>query len=335
MRLIHTIAEELRRSFEDKLASSRAAALTARGRVQGESLRRSALRAVGLPSALTYVDAEPSLGAVPAVDRRPLTSSEHRAVERALDVLPAFPRNVLNGCQSRAHVTFLKLETAAPGKVFKIWLFSEQLVAPVDRSSIDYTLQNGWTSRWNYHVAVAYTAPDGQNLVVDTLLSPRAQRLEAWARRFVYRGHALAMFTSGQSYSFYLAPRTIHGVTHEVLSGFYPYSGVTQQSRDGAKAIAADALSLAFAEGRCAHCSWERYRADALSLIAVVAPYLPVPTWQEAAACEHGCHDLRERAPSAACPPLVVPLRAQPPDECREAVELFRSQVVAWAAAGL
>jgi hypothetical protein len=143
------------------------------------------------------------------------------------------------------------------------------------------------------------------------------------------------MFTAGRSYSFYLSPRMIRGLPCDVLGGFYPYAGVTQKSRDGAKAIAADALSLAFAEGRCGRCAWASDRADAISLIAAVAPYLPVPTWHEALACENACHSLRERSPGALCPPLIVPAREPPPDECKEAFELFQRHVVTWAATGL
>jgi hypothetical protein len=151
----------------------------------------------------------------------------------------------------------------------------------------------------------------------------------------VYRGFAVAMFTTGQSYSFYVSPLTVRGFTRNMFSGFFAYTGVTQQSRDGAKAIAADALALAFANGRCSRCAWAKDKADAIALIGAASAYLPVPTWHEAAAQEEACQSLREGAPNAACPPLVVPARSTPPEECQEAFQLFRRHVGTWASAGL
>lgn len=325
MRLIDSIARELRGSVRSRLAEVGSELSALRRRSLGDALDRTAFHHDGLPAALAYLNSSDAIFAPPApVERAPLTTAESRAVGRALRRLPRFPSNVLNGCQSRAHVTFLQLDAAAPGKVHKVWLLSGSLVAPLEDASIDYAMPDGRVSRWKFHVAVAYTAPNGQCVVVDTLMSPRPQQLDAWTRKFAYRGFAVAAFTSGRSYSFMVSPRFSGGFYHNVLSGFFEYTGVTKRSRDGAKAIAADALALAFSERKLLGCEWAQHRSDAISLIGAAAPYLPYPTWDEAAAVEWA-------SPSS----LRMPTRLTPPDDCREAFELFRRHVETWTANGL
>jgi Glutaminase len=335
MRLIDSITKELRGSVRSRLAGADRLWGLRRPSL-GDALDRSAFTQTGLPAALAYLEAPNALFTPPGpVDRSALSAAESRSVARALQMLPTFPANVLNGCQSRAHVTFLELDAAAPGKIHKVWLLSGSLLSPHAGSSIDYALPGGRVSRWKYHVAVAYTAANGQSVVVDTLMSPRPQQLDLWTRRFSYRGFAVAAFTSGHSYSFMVSPRVFRGISCNVLTGFFDYSGVTQQSRDGAKAIAADALALAFAEGKYRGCSWAQHRADAISLIGAASPYLPYPTWEEASASDWASPSLYQDASAWTPAPLALPTRSEPPDDCREAFALFRDQVETWTAIGL
>jgi hypothetical protein len=324
------------RSIRTRSARKKSAELRARlfALLGGES--GPVQSALTSPRLFGLLETLPNLDEV-AVDRTPLLEREVRAVGRALRELPDFPQNAFNGCQSRAHVTYLRLAAAAPGKLHKVWLFTEQLISPTATSSIDFVVPGSRTSHWNYHVAVAYTAPDGQTMVIDRLTSMGAQTLESWVHRFVYRGAVAITFTSGRRYSFYVAPRTVRGISGNVLDGFFDYTGITKRSRDGAKAIAADALAAAFSNGDCARCEWSQYRADTISLVAEIAPYLPVPTWSEAVAAEWAEHSAGYGADEleSASSPLVTPERDPPPLDCEEAFDLFSRQLRVWSAMGL
>ncbi len=132
-----------------------------------------------------------------------------------------------------------------------------------------------------------------------------------------------------------VSPRIVRGVPCDVLGGFYPYAGVTQKSRDGAKAIAADALSWPSkrdAAGAARGPATARTRSRSSPRSRPTCPFPPGTKRWPASTAVTACASAR---PVRVCPPLIVPVREPPPDECKEAFELFQRHVVAWSATGL
>ena len=300
------------------------------------------------PSNIVYASLKWEHGGLISPLGQALSSDQERGVHAALGALPDFPSNALNGCESRAHATYLAIHQASGLKSYKIWLLSAPLVAPGFNGGIRY--KDG--GAWNYHVAAAY-ATEGQGVVVvDTLMSKTPQRFEEWLGRFTVEGWAVVVSTPPWQYIYGVTsvsglegiadfPSSIlhpdHKMKRNVFNGtFLQYGGRISDVHDGAKAIASDALAAAISQGKFGTCPWRQYSSDSIALIRSAAAFLPnVPSREDYTKHDEDCAKLQKNNPSAACPPFSVSQRTAPPAECAEAFQIFKSEYDRWAALGL
>lgn len=270
-----------------------------------------------------------------------LTTEEERAVHASLLELPPFPKNAYNGCQARAHVTYNAIKKATSGKAYKAWLFAAPLLTTAYGGAISYQPAEGDPTSWNFHVAAAYVAPGGGIRVVDALASSEPLPIAEWVAKFKYTGFAVLSFMDGETYT-YMTGGSKNYLEHDVISAVSSYSGVTLVSHDGAKAIAADALAIAFADGKFAECQWKSRGTNVVALINDASALLPSPTFTEADDNErtHECGAYTKKqgsapTPNRTCPAVTVPARAAAPVGCSAAATLFQVEVDRWTKQGL
>lgn len=237
--------------------------------------------------------------------RVPAGAAEIEALVRAAQAAPELPKNAYSGCHARADVMFRALAAVAPGKVFKLWLFSGHALSPALRGGIGFG-----KAKWDYHVAAAFRDEHGEIWVVDPLVLSGPAPVTRWVAAFEISGLAALVELSGDAYLFNrteipaLDPAIPDGLrlsfaARNVLNGnFYRYEGATASEHRGAVDLALDGVSAALETGAHATCPWRSSAADAGAL--------------------------RELVAAAAVPP-----------ECRAARELFERERTRWIERGL
>src|SRR5215510_823928 len=224
-----------------------------------------------------------------AATAQALTEQQEIAVKQALEGLPDFPDNAFNGCQARAHAVYNAIKLASGGKAYKVWLLGADVLSAVLKGHISYNGFGVEATTWNYHVAAAFATKSHGIQVVDGLVSKRPLPLENWVNRFRQVGVVVLTYTDGSRYLYntYEVPLFDKDKSvREVLNRFFEYSGISAEAHEGAKAIAADALTVAFRAGRLSSCVAFKPLAignHAIDLSNMVSPFLPMPSFLELA----------------------------------------------------
>ena len=141
--------------------------------------------------------------------------------------------------------------------------------------AITYIPDNGYQTKWDYHVAVAYVDHNKNEWVIDRLLSEEPILITDWVSRFDVEGYAVLTRADPKNYLFNRTSvpssgsgeSLAHFVPKNVFNGnFYTYSGTALEQHWGASDIAADALSYAFQNGEFSSCAWRDFASQSLKL---------------------------------------------------------------------
>jgi hypothetical protein len=243
-----------------------------------------------------------------------LTESDVAALPTVIASLPSFPPNPYSGCHARAELVYRALEKRFPGKAFKVWVFSGELLSPAMNGSISFTMAGGVKTSWKYHVAAAVQDAAGSTLVIDSLVTAKPLSVNNWLEHFDIAGLAVVTETPGSYYLFNktqveaLDPKKypdgfrVGVMTRNVFNGnTYGYTGNAADTHDGARDLAADAVIAKFLAGQNSDCEWARLVDSSIKLKAAIAQ---------------------------------TDLQTAPP-ACKEVWEEFTEQVAHWSSKGL
>lgn len=210
---------------------------------------------------------------------KPISAQEEAKITEKLATLPKFPSNSYSGCHARAHFDYTQLKNATDEKTYKIWLLSSSLLSPALGGAITFIPENGNKTSWDYHVAVAYIDSNGNEWVIDRLISDKPILVNEWTNRFDIEGYAVLTRVQPQNYLFnkteipasdpvnYPDGFLAHFVPKNVFNGtFYQYSGKAAEEHWGASDLAADSLSHSLQSGEFSSCSWVNIASQALAL---------------------------------------------------------------------
>lgn len=121
-----------------------------------------------------------------------------------------------NGCQSRAHVLWASLPDAYRNRVGKIWVFQPSSHSFFRKQGAIKTRLDSEV-RWDFHVALSFQGPKGEEFVLDLALGSRPIPVQQWFSSFEIPDQSLSISSAGDLYSYYS--------TNSVATGFYKYEG--------------------------------------------------------------------------------------------------------------